>query len=85
MTEFCSATSTNANANIFHANCDDVPTINDAVVVRGLLYCTMNPNDDNCSSMTACGTNPFGTTCFFDGNRYDDDRETAITDCVPAD
>ena len=80
MTEFCSATSTNANANIFHANCDDVPTINDASGGRA-TYCTANPNDDNCSSMTACGTNPFGTTCFFDGNRYDDDRATAITDC----
>ncbi len=80
MTEFCSATSTNANANIFHANCDGVPTINDASGGRA-TYCTANPNDDNCSSMTACGTNPFGTTCFFDGNRYDDDRATAITDC----
>ena len=82
MTEFCSATSTNENANIFHANCDDVPTINEAGGARA-TYCTNNVDDDNCSSMTACGTNPFGTTCFFDGNRYDDDRATDIAACDP--
>ncbi|MCA8836173.1 MAG: hypothetical protein K8953_13915, partial [Proteobacteria bacterium] len=59
--QFCSGTA--AGSNPFHAYCEDVVGIDEALVGERALFCaeTANASDLRCAAYTTCNTNPFGS------------------------
>ena len=79
--QFCSATA--AGANPFHAYCEDVVGIDEALVGERALFCAepANASDARCATQTTCVANPFASDCLADGNIYADNRDRAIAAC----